>query len=114
LSEGISDAWAAPAARRSVARKVAQAEDLGDQVRPGSGEVVQLPGLAEAAHRLRERARPAPTGQPILTVEGLSIGFPGLHDGVDIVDDISFEVRPGEVLGLIGESGSGKSLTALA
>jgi peptide/nickel transport system permease protein len=32
---------------------------------------------------------------------------------VDIVDGISFHVRPGEVLGLVGESGCGKSLTAL-
>jgi len=49
----------------------------------------------------------------VLAVENLAIGFEGRHDGVDIVDGISFEVRPGEVLGLVGESGCGKSLTAL-
>jgi peptide/nickel transport system permease protein len=47
-------------------------------------------------------------------VDGLSIGFEGRHNGVDIVDAMSFSVRPGEVLGLVGESGSGKSLTSLA
>ncbi|MET7333706.1 dipeptide/oligopeptide/nickel ABC transporter permease/ATP-binding protein [Nonomuraea sp. NPDC005650] len=106
LSEGISDAWAAPAARRAVPKK----DDAFERARPGSGEVVELPGLAEAARRLAERARPLPQGPPILTVERLRIGF---ADGVDIVDGIGFEVHPGEVLGLVGESGCGKSLTAL-
>jgi peptide/nickel transport system ATP-binding protein len=36
------------------------------------------------------------------------------NDGVPLVRDLSFELAPGERLGLIGESGSGKSLTALA
>ncbi|MEV4019001.1 dipeptide/oligopeptide/nickel ABC transporter permease/ATP-binding protein [Nonomuraea angiospora] len=106
LSEGISDAWAAPAARKVVAKK----DDAFERARPGSGEVVELPGLAEAARRLAERARPLPQGPPVLAVERLRIGF---ADGVDIVDGIGFEVRPGEVLGLVGESGCGKSLTAL-
>ncbi|SDK18209.1 dipeptide/oligopeptide/nickel ABC transporter permease/ATP-binding protein [Nonomuraea jiangxiensis] len=106
LAEGISDAWAAPAARAAAPRK----DDAFEQARPGSGEIVELPGLAEAARRLAERARPLPQGPPILAVERLRIGF---GDGVDIVDGIGFEVRPGEVLGLVGESGCGKSLTAL-
>ncbi|PUA80983.1 dipeptide/oligopeptide/nickel ABC transporter permease/ATP-binding protein [Nocardioides currus] len=114
LSEGISDAWAAPAARRALPAAKLAAEDRLETGRPGNGEVVQLPGLAEAARRLRERARPEPTGEPVLSVEGLSVRFPGRHADVDIVDDISFRVRAGEVVGLVGESGSGKSLTSLA
>ena len=114
LSEGISDAWAAPAARRSAtaANPGADVDEL-ETAQPGSGEVLPLPGLGLAAQRLAARARPAPTGEPILTVTDLRIGFEGRHNGVDIVDGISFEVRPGEVLGLVGESGCGKSLTAL-
>lgn len=54
-----------------------------------------------------------PTGKPVLEVTNLAVGFENRHDGVDIVDGISFSVRPGEVLGLVGESGCGKSLTAL-
>ncbi|MFG1763611.1 dipeptide/oligopeptide/nickel ABC transporter permease/ATP-binding protein [Micromonospora parva] len=111
LSEGMSDAWAAPAARRATTTKIGDAQE---EAQPGSGEVVQLPGLAEAAQRLRERARPLPQGEPVLEVRNLSIGFEGRHRGVDIVDDLTFDVRPGEVLGLVGESGSGKSLTSLA
>ncbi|MGV9564776.1 dipeptide/oligopeptide/nickel ABC transporter permease/ATP-binding protein [Streptomyces sp. NPDC003480] len=110
LSEGVSDAWAAPAAR---AVEVRADGDRLQAPEPGSGEVVALPGLAEAARRLRSRARPLPGGPPVLAVEGLAIGFPGRHGGVDVVDGISFEVHPGEVLGLVGESGCGKSLTAL-
>ncbi|WP_406079390.1 dipeptide/oligopeptide/nickel ABC transporter permease/ATP-binding protein [Micromonospora sp. NBC_00858] len=111
LSEGVSDAWAAPAARRAT--NVSTGDAL-EQAQPGVGEVVSLPGLTVAAQRLRERARPLPQGQPVLEIKNLSIGFEGRHQGVDIVDGLSFDVRPGEVVGLVGESGSGKSLTALA
>ncbi|MFF6977451.1 dipeptide/oligopeptide/nickel ABC transporter permease/ATP-binding protein [Streptomyces sp. NPDC008343] len=112
LSEGVSDAWAAPSAREVDVRKH---DDRLEAPEPGSGEVLQLPGLTEAAARLRARARPLPQGQlPVLAVEHLAIGFEGRYGGVDIVDGISFEVQPGEVLGLVGESGCGKSLTALA
>nr|WP_107906633.1 dipeptide/oligopeptide/nickel ABC transporter permease/ATP-binding protein [Streptomyces chartreusis] len=112
LSEGVSDAWAAPSAREV---DVKEQHDHLQAPEPGSGEVLRLPGLTEAAARLRSRARPLPGGRlPVLAVENLAIGFEGRHNGVDIVDGISFEVQPGEVLGLVGESGCGKSLTALA
>ncbi|MGW6644464.1 dipeptide/oligopeptide/nickel ABC transporter permease/ATP-binding protein [Streptomyces iakyrus] len=112
LSEGVSDAWAAPPAREV---DVPEDDDRLEAPEPGSGEVVRLPGLGEAARRLRARARHVPRdGQPVLAVENLAIGFDGRHGGVDVVDGISFEVHPGEVLGLVGESGCGKSLTALA
>lgn len=49
----------------------------------------------------------------ILTVDGLSVH---VDDGTDrrLVDDVSFTLADGQRLGVIGESGSGKSLTALA
>ncbi|MFE8986721.1 dipeptide/oligopeptide/nickel ABC transporter permease/ATP-binding protein [Streptomyces collinus] len=112
LSEGVSDAWAAPLAREV---DVPEDDDPLEAPQAGSGAVVPLPGLAEAARRLRARARRlSRDGQPVLAVENLAIGFDGRHGGVDVVDGISFEVHPGEVLGLVGESGCGKSLTALA
>jgi peptide/nickel transport system permease protein len=111
LSEGVSDAWAAPSAREVDVPE----DDRLQAPEPGSGEIVQLPGLTEAARRLRARARQLPRdGQPVLAVENLAIGFDERHGGVDIVDGIGFEVHRGEVLGLVGESGCGKSLTALA
>ncbi|MER6730886.1 dipeptide/oligopeptide/nickel ABC transporter permease/ATP-binding protein [Streptomyces puniciscabiei] len=108
LAEGVSDAWAAPAAR-----EVQAAADRSERAEPGA--VLPLPGLSEAARRLRSRARPRPdsSGQPVLAVENLTIGFPDRHRGVDVVAGVGFEVYPGEVLGVVGESGCGKSLTAL-
>ncbi|WP_409236207.1 dipeptide/oligopeptide/nickel ABC transporter permease/ATP-binding protein [Streptomyces sp. PA5.6] len=111
LSEGVSDAWAAPSSRDVTGTD--RAQDRLEAPEPGSGRVLELPGLPRAAHRLRSRARPLPTGTPVLAVTDLTISFPQRHAGVDIVDGISFDVRPGEVLGLVGESGCGKSLTAL-
>jgi peptide/nickel transport system ATP-binding protein len=52
--------------------------------------------------------------KPLLRVSGLKIEFPTRHGPFKAVDDVSFEVQPGERLGLIGESGSGKSTIALS
>ncbi|MFA6015649.1 MAG: ABC transporter ATP-binding protein [Gallionellaceae bacterium] len=48
---------------------------------------------------------------PLLSVTSLTTS---LHSGVAIVDDISFGIRQGETLALLGESGCGKSMTALS
>jgi oligopeptide/dipeptide ABC transporter ATP-binding protein len=51
---------------------------------------------------------------PLLRIEGLRIGFPGAAGEIYPVLDLSLELDSGQVLGLVGESGCGKSLTALA
>lgn len=51
-----------------------------------------------------------PESDVLLSVRGLRIAF----DGVEAVRGLSFDVRPREVLALVGESGAGKSLTARA
>jgi oligopeptide/dipeptide ABC transporter ATP-binding protein len=52
--------------------------------------------------------------EPLLQVEDLQVVFPGERGEVAVVDRLGFEMRRGELLGLVGESGAGKSLTALA
>ncbi len=50
----------------------------------------------------------------LLRVQGLSTGVQKNDRCVPVLDDISFELNPGQTLGLVGESGCGKSLTALS
>jgi len=66
--------------------------------RPRSALPAQVPPLAR-------RARPIVSGLPVLTVQGATKRFGALA----AVNDVSFEVKAGEVLGLIGPNGAGKS-----
>ena len=144
LSEGLTDAMASPSIRARVgaadveadeeAMRAEEAAGAGDGAaddagaetagaRPGpAGDAAEEVPLAErlAALRAAELARtdrlvyPTPQAEPVLEVRGLSIAFPDQHGDVDIVDNVSFCVRPGETMGLVGESGCGKSITSMA
>ncbi|MCU1436885.1 MAG: oligopeptide/dipeptide transporter, ATP-binding protein [Pseudarthrobacter sp.] len=63
-------------------------------------------------------ATPAANDAPkdTLSVRNLSVGVDsaGAGNGVRLVTDVSFDVEPGTVLGLVGESGCGKTMTALS
>ncbi len=50
----------------------------------------------------------------LLEVKHLRVEFPTRHGTLVALDDISFEIAPGEILGVVGESGAGKSLTGAA
>ena len=112
LSERISDAWAAPSARAVKAAEVAKAVAAREDA--DTAPVLPIAGLREAGERLSRTARSLDHRETVLEVDRLTIAFPGRHEGVDVVDGVSFSVRAGEVLGLIGESGCGKTLTALS
>jgi peptide/nickel transport system permease protein len=80
----------------------------------GSTKAYSWRSLAARVSRLE-----APTGveeenpprDSVLSVKGLSVSLPRGSGELPIVDGVSFEVLPGEALGIVGESGCGKSMT---
>ena len=52
--------------------------------------------------------------EPLLSIRNLSLQFKTLEGIVQAVDDVSLDIAPGETVGLVGESGCGKSVTSLS
>ncbi|AKK11028.1 dipeptide/oligopeptide/nickel ABC transporter permease/ATP-binding protein [Corynebacterium uterequi] len=122
LSEGITDAMVAAPAATPVPENEAAAAREADKLLadPVTAYAAQHDALVARLDRLREvegartdRHYPAPGTTPLLEVKDLCISFPR-HGDVNVVDHVSFSVAPGETMGLVGESGCGKSITAFA
>ncbi|MFD4343512.1 dipeptide/oligopeptide/nickel ABC transporter permease/ATP-binding protein [Streptomyces coelicoflavus] len=115
LSEGMTDAAASPDTSRTGGTDT---DDNAAELAPAVDETEVNAALAELAARLEamEPAVPpvAEDAADLLVVRDLSIRFPDRYGDTRVVDGISFTVREGETLGLVGESGCGKSITSLA
>jgi peptide/nickel transport system permease protein len=90
---------------------------LGDAVRDAAVESWSAPVRAK---RAAAKAAPAsaeatsPAGARLLSVQNLSVGFPGRGQDVRVVEDVTFDAAAGEIVGIVGESGCGKSVTISA
>ncbi|MEU5716874.1 dipeptide/oligopeptide/nickel ABC transporter permease/ATP-binding protein [Streptomyces sp. NPDC020403] len=115
LSEGLTDASAAPKSRGAVEGSTGTAAP--DPVEAASTVDIDA-ALAELAGHINA-TEPALTPVPedageLLVVRDLAIRFPDRYGDVPVVDRLNFTVHEGETLGLVGESGCGKSITSLA
>lgn len=117
LSEGITDAMVAAPTGPVVAEHREEDQLLTDPVKAYATQhdalVARLNRLAEVESQRTDRYAPEPGTTPLLEVKDLCIRFPR-HGDVNVVDHVSFSVAAGETMGLVGESGCGKSITAFA
>ncbi len=124
LSEGLTDAMASPRVKVKVDVEADEAAMRGEKAAGGIAlsHTSQAASLkqrlanlkASEAQRTDRLVLANPDAKPLLEVIDLSISFPGAHGTVNIVDKVSFTVRPEETMGLVGESGCGKSITSMA
>jgi peptide/nickel transport system permease protein len=91
---------------------------LGDVVRDTTTEVwaAPVPRRTRTPRRKRVDAIDELSIEPdtLLSVEHVDVTLPTADGSMQILDDVSFAIRPGETVGLVGESGCGKTVTAMA
>ncbi|MFC9621370.1 dipeptide/oligopeptide/nickel ABC transporter permease/ATP-binding protein [Streptomyces sp. NPDC056930] len=115
LSEGLTDASAAP-------KSAGAGADPTTATAPDPAEAASTADIDAALTKLADRIDATePTITPVredaaelLVVRDLAIRFPDRYGQIPVVDSLNFTVHEGETLGLVGESGCGKSITSLA
>ena len=121
LSEGITDAMVAAPSSAAVAQVDNNSDREADKLlldpRRAYAEQAEslqarLDDLESIVEKRTDRFEAHLEKTPLLEVKDLCIKFER-HGNVNVVDHVSFKVRPGETMGLVGESGCGKSITAL-
>ena len=80
---------------------------------PGHSRAISRRARTMVDRRAEPPAEPVPNA--VLTVRDLSIAFPAPDGGqLTVVQNVSFDVKRGEAVGIVGESGCGKTITGLA
>ena len=121
LAEGLTDAMAAaPGAPVEVENAESRRKDdilASDPVRAYAEQAAslnrRLSDLRAVELRRTDRHVPDFSVKPLFEVKNLSISFES-HGDTKVVDNVSFDVRPGQCMALVGESGCGKSITTKA
>lgn len=119
LAEGLTDALVNPKLKRSpTTKKEDVSKPLSTDVQEAMAESLALKRyllkLNEKEQSRTDRMQLNPNAKPILQVKNLSIRFPNRYGDIPLVDNISFTVNEGETMGLVGESGCGKSISAFS
>ncbi|AHG86211.1 dipeptide/oligopeptide/nickel ABC transporter permease/ATP-binding protein [Bibersteinia trehalosi] len=120
LAEGLTDALVNPKLKRSPTNKAKDdvSKPLSTDVQEAMAESLALKRyllkLQEKETTRTDRMVLNPHAKPILQVKNLSIRFPNRYGDIPLVDNISFTVHEGETMGLVGESGCGKSISAFS
>ncbi|AYD04241.1 ABC transporter ATP-binding protein [Neorhizobium sp. NCHU2750] len=109
-----ADIFAAPKAvyTKALLASIPRLGTMGSAVAPKRFPEVDA-ATGEAADG-REMSAVESTVEPILKVDNLAVRFDLPNGRVHAVEDVSFDLRPGETLSLVGESGCGKSTTGRA
>ena len=88
---------------------------LGDAIRDSLGRDVSSNALTVAKRVELKPTRSEHAPDAVLSVRDVDVEFPGPGGSVSqVLEGVSLEVHPGETLGVVGESGAGKSMTMLA
>ncbi|EFX91589.1 ABC transporter, ATP-binding protein [Actinobacillus ureae ATCC 25976] len=118
LAEGLTDALVNPKLKTSPKTKEDVAKPLSTDVQEAMAETLALKRYLLKLHEKEttrtDRMQLNANAKPILQVKNLSIRFPNRYGEIPLIDNISFTVHEGETMGLVGESGCGKSITAFS
>ena len=120
LNEGLGRIYVNPAGALAPGAAIVLAGLTFNLLGEGLAQVASGRHVAGAPRRTPRRRVPVAVSSVdtaddlVLDVGGLSVSFPSPSGEVLAVRDVSLAIRRGELVGILGESGSGKTVTALA